>query len=246
MLQTNPQAFLQLRLGRFVPVWIDDVKELEGFEVTRCLYLSLAIDASKRESPLHLPLPEGSLGPEMGQLGLLLSSLEAVVTGPAPGAEFEHADDFARLFDRLEEDGDRDFELGFLWLPNRIIEPALAAIAESLEKPAMEGPEAKGQVLRVEANLFLEALAASLEERVPGGTPFVERALESAGWALEVVRPSLVETAALLEFSRREVETAGRRLAERQETTDDEVLCWVHPEHGLMRGDRALGKNGDG
>jgi hypothetical protein len=253
-----------LPFGRYVPVWIDDFKQAEGFEVTRCVYLSLTVDSARQEAPTLLPLPASALGAAAGELGLLVLSLEAIVTGPADRPRFESAEDFERLYDLLarrerraaEERVGWDLELGFIWLPNPIVRPALEALGEaavsgedsSLEPPAPEPPalDPKGQALRVEINLFLEALAASVEERVPAGTPFVERALSDPALALELVRASPRETRALLEFSRAEVEKAGRDLEARQADPEEEVLLWRDEEERLMRGDRPVGPTDGG
>lgn len=175
-----------------VPVIIDSVKsgvrkivnsqgpgEDSSFRlITRCNYLSVECD---------LPKPGWALRVGALNLPFLMLGLTGVIHRPFDGEHFDTLDKIEDLFVRIEDEAGLLVNINDVWLPNFLFDRAGA-------------PQKKGQVYRVDGNLFSAAFLYR-EGRLALGT-FLER----CHGVNRAVTISEKETAAFTDWHKAQIE----------------------------------------
>ena len=119
-----------------VPVWIDDVKKVRDFQMTRLSYFVAEADE---------PVADWSLMLGRAGIPVIVSGLTAAICQPSGSKKrFESAGDLDRLFDQIEDKCKLSIETPDLWLPNKMLD-------------GKHSPE-RGDVYRIGQNLFTAAL----------------------------------------------------------------------------------------
>lgn len=95
-----------------VPVFIDSVKTLRGFEMTRCNYLSIECDE---------PQPGWELDISGTRLPFLLLGLSGIVVRPPRGERFHTPEDIEHLFRLIEDEGGLLVDIEDVWIPNFLL-----------------------------------------------------------------------------------------------------------------------------
>jgi hypothetical protein len=97
-----------------VPVCVDDIKTVSGFEYTRCDYFTIECDA---------PSPGWTLSLGSQKIPFLMNALSGVIYRPSgAGALFTDPMEIERLFDTIEENGGLYVGHADIWLPNGLLE----------------------------------------------------------------------------------------------------------------------------
>jgi hypothetical protein len=145
-----------------VPVIIDDVKRLDGFEMTRCIYFQIECEDTLDEWTLRVGNTETPF---------LMLGLSGIITQPLSGSgvfggpqEIEELFAFIENFQRPGWDEPHMYvEIADVWLPNHILE--------------RDRIVSRGDVYRVRYEFFQSAFAFTvgrLRERA-----FIRRALDA-------------------------------------------------------------------
>lgn len=121
----------------FVPVIVDDVKDLRDFKLSRCTYFTIECEQ---------PWPETALGTELLRMPVLTLGMVGIVHAPLEGDEFTEAEQMEALLAAVEEDERLEVETSDIWLPNEAL-----ALAKKGKKPT------RGDVFRLSHELFLIA-----------------------------------------------------------------------------------------
>jgi hypothetical protein len=167
-----------------IPVIIDDIKRLDGFEMTRCVYFHIEC-----EDTLDL----WRLTSDGIEIPFLMLGLSGIIIRPMSGrSEFESAQDIEQLFSFIEglrqegrDEAHMNVEIADVWLPNRTLE---------LQRQAIPG-----DVYRVDSVLF-ESAVAFTTGRLQYGS-FLERAISGQREVLF----SGQETKVIQEWARRTI-----------------------------------------
>jgi hypothetical protein len=127
-----------------IPVIVDDIKRLNGFDMTRCVYFH--IDCEDTLDPWLLGLG----GTEVP---FLMLGLSGIIMQPMSGrSEFESPQDIEQLFSFIEglrrqerDEAHLNVEIADMWLPNGVMQ--------------RRGEILRGDVYRVDLVLFESAIA---------------------------------------------------------------------------------------
>lgn len=117
-----------------IPVVIDDVKSIDNFQMSRCIYFSIQCD-------------NPSIGWELG-LGkstfpFIMLGLSGIIYKPIGNSKiFNKASHFKKLFEEVEANDDVYIDMNDIWLPNHIL-------TGDYRK--------RGYVFRIDSELFLKA-----------------------------------------------------------------------------------------
>ena len=165
-----------------VPMWIDDVKNLPKFYMTRLSYFVAEVDENVENWNLLLAQTD---------IQVLIYGLTVAICQPAGKKQkFTSADDLDDLFNRLEEEGSFTIETPDLWLPNEVF----------IKQPKPR----RGEVYRVGQKLFGAAL------RFRSGRTTDAEFITACRALKEKAQHSADETKALHIWSQRQVDTARR------------------------------------
>lgn len=119
-----------------IPVFLDDVKKIEEFEMTRFNYFSIEADE---------PLEDWSIILGKLKIPVVISGLTAVICQPSKNKSFfETINDLDGLFDLFETKMGLMIDTPDIWIPNMIL-----ASLENLKQ---------GDVFRIDQKLFHAAL----------------------------------------------------------------------------------------
>ncbi|MFH1673542.1 MAG: hypothetical protein ABIF87_09000 [Pseudomonadota bacterium] len=122
--------------GLSIPMWIDDVKKIGHFKMTRLSYFVAEADE---------PIDDWVLMLGKTDVPVIIYGLTAAICQPSRSKErFESVDDLEMLFDRVEAKGALSIETPDLWLPNELL--------------GLKPPPKRGNVYRVGQKLFTAAL----------------------------------------------------------------------------------------
>lgn len=96
-----------------VPVVVDSTKNLNGFSMTRCNYLSVEC---------HEPRPGWQLGIGPERFPFLMLQLTGIIQRPIGGIKFGDPDEIEDLFQLIEEEAGLFIKIEDLWLPNDLFD----------------------------------------------------------------------------------------------------------------------------
>jgi hypothetical protein len=127
-----------------IPVIIDDVKRLDGFDMTRCVYFHIECEDT---------LDPWVLGVNGMQTPFLMLGLSGIIIQPIDGGNvFTSPQQLEELFSFIEglrregrDEAHMNVEIADVWVPNRML--------------GMEREAARGDVYRVDLDLFQSAMA---------------------------------------------------------------------------------------
>lgn len=179
-----------------VPVFVDDVKNLPGFEMARCAYFLIECED---------PTPGLGLTLEDRSFPLLTVGLSAVVHRPIDGGLFDSPEQIDALFDLIEREDALRVDSADIWLPNFLLRYGGQR-------------QERAQAYRLGLPLFSAAYQhwdGRLSEE-----SYIERCRDLA----ELCRPSPAETEAFARWTSLQVERARENYAVQKER--NEVLQW--------------------
>lgn len=165
-----------------VPLIVDDVKQIQSFPMTRCMYFCIECDT---------PRAGWLLGLGQQDIPFLMLGLSGVVAQPSAGdALFDSPAKLERLFDSVEAAGNLYVGQSDVWMPNFVLQ------GES---------HIRGSVYRVGIDLFAAAF------RFRQGLVDQHEFLGVADQLVKSVRFSGVETRAMAEWTDEEIRVAKQR-----------------------------------
>jgi len=166
-----------------VPVIVDDVKDLNQFQMTRCIYFTIQTQE---------PTDGWVLGLRRQQVPVALLGLSGVIYRPQPELKrFESAQQIDALFDAVEVHGNLLVETASLWLPNFLVD-------------LVRQTPMRGDVYRISFDLF--RLAASFGQGRISAADFYMRSEPLA----QTLTYSEGETAAFADWALGQIQAAGR------------------------------------
>lgn len=184
-----------------IPVLVDDVKRLEGFEMARCTYFTVEAAAA---------VDDWVAGLRARGSPFLILGISPVLHRPdLEEARFQSAEQVDRLFSAIEEVEGLLVETAHIWLPNFLL-------------PG--GSRERGEILRVAFGLFQKALL--FQQELIGPERFLEECRELLESEYAAVEPSPGETAAFRDWSAAQLDEARRHYAEQRADPERGVLEW--------------------
>lgn len=176
-----------------IPVLIDDIKRLKGFQRTRCTYFRIEFS----ERPFTGTFPVSSAGKFRAEAW----GNWAVLTGPAMGTGkkdlFLSPDSIRRTLMEIEEDEELFLDLGYIWIPNQVL--------GIKEKNKAAAPIRTGDVYRISPPFFQKCysfVAETITEK-----EWLEYCLSSP----EEIHPSPDETKAFREWRKMQIQRSYDR-----------------------------------
>jgi hypothetical protein len=179
-----------------VPVFVDDVKRLPGFEMARCAYFLIECED---------PAPEVGLTLQDVALPLLIVGMSAVVHRPVDGELFDSPERIDALFELIERVETLRVDSSNIWLPNFLLR--------------YEGRrQERAHVYRIGLELF--AAAYRHWDRRLSEEAFIERCREES----KSCRHSPVETETFAQWTALQI--AGARENYTLQKERNQVLEW--------------------
>jgi hypothetical protein len=200
-----------------IPVLIDDVKSLDGFNMTRCTFFTIDAEAAVDD---WVALLRGRGIP------FLLMGLSALIHRPEVDVRrFSESDQIDSLFNRIEQSGGLVVESGHIWLPNEMFGMyGKETKHRSPNDPAVQ----RGAVWRISVGLFQMAL--QFEREVFSSEQYTEDCLAALKAELPALEYSADESDVFRSWSAAQIE-AARIQYYRQREEPGRVLQW-RDEHG--------------
>lgn len=196
-----------------IPILIDDVKQLETFNMTRGTFF--AIDASGMGDDWVAIL-------RSREVPFLLLGVTAPLHRPDLIHEtFESAASIDNLFERIEEVEGLIVESEHIWLPNFLFDPHIWMYSQKKKPQPLE----RGALWRVGFGLFQMALA--FRQEVIEADTYMERCRQLIETGQIEIGYSQEETDALHAWSAAQIEAARKNFLEQRVDPSRGVLAYV-------------------
>jgi len=196
-----------------IPILVDDVKQLQGFNMTRGTFFT--IDASGMGDD-WVAILRGR-----GVPFLLLGETSSLHRPDLVREKFDSVTSIDRLFERIEEVEGLVVESEHIWLPNFLFDPHIGMYSTK-EKPI---PLERGAAWRVGFGLFQMAL--TFRQEVIEADTYMERCRQLIKAGQIEIGYSQEETEAFRAWSAEQIEAARKNFLQQREDPSRGVLAYV-------------------
>jgi hypothetical protein len=207
-----------------IPVLVDDVKHLEGFEMTRWTFFT--IDATTAVEDWVALLRERGIP-------FLLLGVSPVIHRPSgPSTRFTSPDQIDQLFKAIEDIKGLVVETAHIWLPNFLFEGD--GSAWDLSPSGEDSGGMRGAVWRLSLRLF--GVALLYQREVISGAAFSSQCHEHMQSSAAPVKHSPEETTVFRVWSADQIEAARINYLQQREDPDRDVLEYVDESGHIKAG----------
>lgn len=196
-----------------IPILVDDVKQLQGFNMTRGTFFT--IDASGMGDDWAAILRG------RGVPFLLMGVTVSLHRPDLVRETFDSVTSVDRLFERIEEVEGLVVESEHIWLPNFLFDPYIGMYLPK-EKPV---PLERGAVWRVGFGLF--QIALTFRQEVIEADTYMERCWQLIEAGQIEIGYSQIETDAFRAWSAEQIEAARKNFLQQREDPSKGVLAYV-------------------